>query len=99
MMMMQVDGEPMLVNPCRIRLSLHNTVNMLTKRKAPCKIVLSLPVLNDLLVKMLHYTVNIIYGTFIDRKWLNTSSFAVACIIFKMQYIFRYTFLLVLFSA
>ncbi len=34
---MQVDGEPMLVNPCRVRLSLHNTVNMLTKRKTPCK--------------------------------------------------------------
>ena len=36
---MQVDGEPMLVNPCTLRISQHNRVHILSRKKAACKYI------------------------------------------------------------
>ena len=33
----QVDGEPLLVNPFRLTLRYHNSAPMLTKKKTSCK--------------------------------------------------------------
>ena len=37
---MQVDGEPMLVNPCTINIQYHNKLKILSRKKTTCKLLL-----------------------------------------------------------